>query len=844
MPSGDRRDSSKTGGGRSITRVRRALGGLATAFALVGALAWGILSLAWPDSPVDINVRWTPEVVEAQRLELERRFRLTNGQQREGATWTYELADTSTANIQALIQHERVDDTEHLNRIRFRPEFAQDRARQILLASVAIGGAGSVLLLLLAGRRTAWFHDSWSSAFAEAWPSILASARAGGSSTNPVPMTLPPYSSAATAAAILGCALVTVAMTLLAGASLWPAAGAMVALYVCGYVVGALLVDPVDGLSFAVIRIIAGLLLTTIAFLLSLVVSLPWFLGPALVVAAAVWLRGRSAFLWPQIVVRFRWDAVAAGILAAVLLSPIVVSVVAMAPGPFPPVFYNIDTAYHLEKVHALAASTSFPPESLSNVGVRRTYHYGSQAMAALISRSSGLLPHHAMFLIVLPLLTIGVVAAAVAGARYLSPSLPRSVTVPLLLISVPSAVDPLWDTFGPQLWRAITSGGVSFADIFAASSVWGILSNEGPNVGGDFLILASVAGIAAAPSLGWRIPAFLIGATVLVKTPAGLALFAGFVLAEAWRAIAARRWWPSPQLLISAAAFAVTFGAFYLRSFESNFRVESSPLYHLQEIVARGRLAGLAVDFLWLFLPVLVVVSARIGDPEKRSTPILLLAVAPLLVVNATRLNNIQVGGGGTGDDWFQILHSVPFLVHAFALSIAGRRWASLGRRRRAAFLLLLASAIAPVAIVAARYSLQVLRDPTSGTDFVDNRALAGALAAIPTDGTIVVTNDLRYPAQSFTRDYRQMQIPALFGHQAFAVNYAHEAVEERRGLQELLQQPVWSDDIAEAARTHEWTHFVIRKDYVHPVPIPLEQIFENQSYAVFRFSGNRSGP
>jgi hypothetical protein len=80
-------------------------------------------------------------------------------------------------------------------------------------------------------------------------------------------------------------------------------------------------------------------------------------------------------------------------------------------------------------------------------------------------------------------------------------------------------------------------------------------------------------------------------------------------------------------------------------------------------------------------------------------------------------------------------------------------------------------------------------------------------------------------------------MQIPALFGHQAFAVNYAHEAVEERRDLQRLLQQPDWTGAILEAARTHHWTHFLVRKDYPHPSSIPLEQIFENESYAVFRF-------
>jgi hypothetical protein len=80
-------------------------------------------------------------------------------------------------------------------------------------------------------------------------------------------------------------------------------------------------------------------------------------------------------------------------------------------------------------------------------------------------------------------------------------------------------------------------------------------------------------------------------------------------------------------------------------------------------------------------------------------------------------------------------------------------------------------------------------------------------------------------------------MQIPALFGHQAFAVNYAHEAVEERRPLQEMLQQPEWSDAILAAAAQYRWTHFLVRKDYAHPEPIPLIRIFENDVYAVYQF-------
>jgi hypothetical protein len=169
-----------------------------------------------------------------------------------------------------------------------------------------------------------------------------------------------------------------------------------------------------------------------------------------------------------------------------------------------------------------------------------------------------------------------------------------------------------------------------------------------------------------------------------------------------------------------------------------------------------------------------------------------------------------------------------MPFLLHAFALSFASRRWRWLGYRRRAAFLLTIALSIVPVATEATRSSVLLLRNPESGNEFVDNRSLAEALTVVPTKDTLIVTNDLRYPAEGFRRVQRQMQIPALFGHQAFAVNYIYE---------KYSFSSEWRDAISEAARTYHWTHLLIRKDYVHPDPIPLERLFENQFYVVFRF-------
>lgn len=793
---------------------------------VVTGLAWGILSLAWPLTPVAIHVRWADDVGDTRRVELERQFTLTDGELIEGNTWKYQPADWSRENLQAIVQHPQIADTHHLDRGRFLAEFPADRPQRLRNAALAIGAAASILVIGL----IAWFRRprsrrmSWRSELVAA---MSPSAEAMAVSSRP----------RLTAVTIVVAVLTSMAIARVSGASFASALGALAIVYVGGYLVGSLVIARVEDVSLAVIRTVAGLMLTSIGYLLSLMLSWPWFVVPAILVVAALGIRRRRALAWPAEPLRVRWDGLAAALLAAVILSPIAITFFYMAPGRFPPVLYNVDTAYSLEKVHALVQATSFPPPSLGNLGVARTYHYGTQAMAAAISRGSALLPHHALFLIVLPLLAIGVVAAAFAAARELAPMLPRALSVPLLLISVPGlSRTSFWDGFVGQL-RTAAAEGVSLDRILGDAGMWGMLSNEAQNVGGDFLTLGVVAGIAAAPRWGWLPAAFLIGASVLFKTTGGIALVAGFALAEGWRALAAKNLRPSPQIVAAGAVFAVVYGLFFVASFDSVFRVAPYPFEHVRLIVADGGVRGWLVDVVWLLLPALIVLTAGIRDPEKRSAPFLLMAVAPLIVMNATRLVHVGDGGEGAGLDWVQISHPVPFLAHAFALSLAGRRWTALGRPRRIAFLVTLALAIAPAAAVAARYSSRLLDDRRTGHEFVDNRPVAEALATIPVEGSLIVTNDLRYPADDFRRDDRQIQLPALFGHQAFAVNFSYEPVEHRRDLQRLLQRPQWSDAIQDAARVHRWTHFVVRKDFVHPAPIPLEQTFENDVYEVYRF-------
>ena len=815
------------------------------AFVTGAVVAWGALSIASPATQVPVHVRWAPDLGAAHRLELERRFQLRDGHQSEPSaptTWTYQLGDLSARNIRALVEHTQVVDTDGVDRSRYRP--SQDTSwiqRQRRFVFVAASGlAGAVLFLVVpallvraraAGHRAAPFGSAmWADlTFAMSTPEETAHGRR--------------HDHRVTAVILLIAGLISSAMTWLAGATVAGAITALLIVYAGGYVAGSLLVARVRTLSWIVVRTVSGLMLTSMAFLFSLVVHAPWFVMPAALLAVALRVRGRTAFEWTIQPMRMGWDGAAATALVAILMAPTIITFFRMAPGPFPQVFYNVDTAYSLEKVHALVVARSFPPPSLSNLGVVRTYHYGVHAMAALVARGSGLLPHHALFLVVLPLLAVGMVAAAVAAVRCIAPQVPLTVGVPLLLVAAPLLTRSFSDGFGPRLWADAAAGRFTFDWINADYVSWGILSNEAANT--DFLILGTIAAVAAAPVYGWMLPAFLIGSSVLFKTTTGIALVAGLVLSETWRAIASKRYWPSGPLLLTLLVFATTFGAFYLVSFDSAFRVQPYLLDHIRNIGPGGLVTwrGVLIDTIWLLLPVLAVATAvRTATKAKEpsgsgSAPFLLMAIAPLVVVNTTRLVHVGNGGEGAGLDWVQIPHAVPFMMHAFALSLASARWHSIATPRRAAFLLASAVVLAPVVIAADTYSLRLLRFPESGHEFADNRQIAEALATIPTSGTIIVTNDLRYPADNFGREDRQMQIPAIFGHQAFSANFSYEPVDERRPLQELLQRPQWSDAIAVAARQYHWTHLLIHKDYVHPKPIPLRRTFENGSYAVYEF-------
>jgi hypothetical protein len=131
----------------------RAAAALVAGLFVIGTLAWR--TVLWMDPPhvVRLNVRWKADVDASRRAMLEQQLHLTQGEPTEGSTWAYRLPDPSTNTIRAIVQHPSVDDTAHINRVRFRPELSQDRERRAIAYAVPIGGIGAIGALLWIARR-------------------------------------------------------------------------------------------------------------------------------------------------------------------------------------------------------------------------------------------------------------------------------------------------------------------------------------------------------------------------------------------------------------------------------------------------------------------------------------------------------------------------------------------------------------------------------------------------------------------------------------------------------------------------------------------------------------------
>ena len=85
-------------------------------FVLTFLLSLAFCYATYSPIPPRVNVRWREDVTLSQRVALEAAYRLAEPAYDSGTTWSYGLLDTSTDNIQRLVQDPAADDTHMIDR--------------------------------------------------------------------------------------------------------------------------------------------------------------------------------------------------------------------------------------------------------------------------------------------------------------------------------------------------------------------------------------------------------------------------------------------------------------------------------------------------------------------------------------------------------------------------------------------------------------------------------------------------------------------------------------------------------------------------------------------------------
>lgn len=540
--------------------------------------------------------------------------------------------------------------------------------------------------------------------------------------------------------------------------------------------------------------------------------------------------------------------------LCCVAVAPTLVYAIYMGRGDHPAVFFNADNPYHLSHVWSMLRDPGYPVMSLGVFGERRTYQYGAQAAATVLSLASDLPPHTTYLGVIYPLYRIATIASAWQLGLIVFPRVPLWMSAGLLAVFSRFPLDVREMT---AAWRLLAGHWPTPPPI----NLFGI--DHVLTLFGMFTAVLLVAALAAERETPLRIPAFLSVALLPIFK---MSFFLGIGAAlAAWltvQAIRARSLRPLvPGLATLAVAFLVV-RLLSLHSGETSGQLVLSPFAHLRDLTApivmkingafgeptlaltfRGLrivTTDYAVGFHWLIISAAAVTIACWRNLPDRWAGWAAVALAPVVFMNTVKYVRGPIDNESIRSSIDVTFTLVPYLMVAAALALIASSLPALTRTRRRVLQTIFATYVLVLAATNISAAATLLLEPSAGYERADNSAIAPALQSIPADRALIVTNDTRYPASNFASRDLQMQIPAIYGHRAYfvdGVNDRFEGSDARRTTQEMLREKAWPPDLVEIARTRGWTHFLMRRDSPHADVIPLKLVYENSDYRVFAF-------
>ena len=578
-----------------------------------------------------------------------------------------------------------------------------------------------------------------------------------------------------------------------------------------------------SGSGFAIVSFAAGFCLLSFVFLLSKVVGSPlvfFVFLPALIVALHV-IRKPEMRLNGEVRLGETGAALALSILGGL---PVLIMGIRMGAGEYPAEFFAADSPFYLQQVYALIRTDSYPPPSLETYGFSFKYHYGLQAFVALASLLTNLQPHFLMFGVVEPLLGILSGLLIYDICRILTGR--HDAALVCLLLVLLGSKQYFINYLGPSGWEFV-----------AGHENFNFRYPNPPNVAGLLISLCVVRCAMEFDTRRMRLAALFLTCMLpifkipyLIPVSAGLALIYCYELRKGFRS----------DLLLEIGGAAILSALCYETFSKSPATTNGVAVFEIPGFV------GMSMPWqneTLLVLGSLVIVTAVVTRYRlsEGMSKLLMFALSPYLLFAPWRLDIRSAI-----DNQYQIFELAIQLLALFTAIYIVSAWSR--SRPKTAWQYVLATGMVigltgPGGVSLANHIYTVTVHPEQGHEYADNRSVADALARIPVENTLMVTNDLRYPADNYSRTYRQFQLAGIFGHRNFASDlvYGGFGSEDRNryaSVMKLFKAEPWPATQIHALRAQvAITHLLIHKNFAHATDIPLSLVYENKDYAVYLF-------
>ena len=468
-------------------------------------------------------------------------------------------------------------------------------------------------------------------------------------------------------------------------------------------------------------------------------------------------------------------------ILLCVTFGPAIMASIMMAKNHYPEVFFNIDSPYHFSQCLALTQNNDIPPASLYNLGVRFNYHYGTQLACAEIVQL-GISPNKAYFGV---LFFSYLVSIYFCITRLMSS---KSFTQKVLIVFFPLSI--VFSCFNPLSKEVLTSiegfaGGYPHLSILGSTSLLFFF----------FVLLEQKEKNTMSKILAATVPAIAF----LLKGPHFFTFAIIYFIKQLKDLYESKNY--KDFLKYSVLSVLLILSIIYngindhtqiqLSNLITDLKIKSIPYLQI--------LAAVCLCFLFIISP---------KEDRIKAIPHVMTVLFLLFLYFGFSLYLFDQ----PDKNWKQILSLCPYVLWAALTSFSNSK-NKIAINAITSFLICLA-ALVVINRISNCYSF--LACHKKWHEFRDNKNIEYVLQKIPVEGSILVTNDLKYRASDHIRPFMQLQIPAIYGHQMYAGNSVWEKnyIDKKKYReQDILIYGSWEEIIYQAQKSG-WTHAIIFKN------------------------------